>query len=158
MTLRCILPSIVFQEVPGEISLCFSVTGCDVGCKGCHSTELWDGKNGEALTALTFQKWLSKYHGLISCVVFFGGEWQPESLKQLLIIAQQQGLKTCLYTGRKYIDITITEHLDFLKTGEWNPVFGGLESQSTNQLFINVKTGENLNHLFKPQGVQHVAA
>ncbi len=148
MIFNCIVPSIVFQEVPNEISLCFSITGCKVGCKGCHSTELWHEQNGMALTKQNFIQWLKKYQGLISCVVFFGGEWQPKALIEKLQIAKSYGLKTCLYSGEKHIDISISQHLNFLKTGAWHEVLGGLESPKTNQVFRNVITGEKLNHLF----------
>lgn len=167
MDFNCILPSVVFQEVPNEISLCFSITGCKVGCKGCHSTELWDDKNGLPLTNHQFIKWLKKYKGLISCVVFFGGEWAPSALIEKLIIAKNHGLKTCLYSGEKHVNIQITEHLHFLKTGAWHSKLGGLDSSTTNQVFRNVITGEKLNYLFTnntfdthqlTQGARNVAA
>lgn len=148
MKLNCLTPSIVFQEVPNEISLCFSITGCKIGCKGCHSTELWNENYGSALTNKTFISWLKKYQNLISCVVFFGGEWQPHALIEKLLIAKNFGLKTCLFSGEKHIDISISQHLDFLKTGAWLAKLGGLESSTSNQVFRNVKTGEKLNHLF----------
>ncbi len=167
MDFNCITPSVVFQEVPDEISLCFSITGCKVGCKGCHSTELWHAKNGIALTNQNFMQWLKKYQGLISCVVFFGGEWQPSALIEKLVIAKNFGLKTCLYSGEKHIDLRITQHLNFLKTGAWQEELGGLESINTNQVFRNVITGEKLNYLFSQntfdthqltQGTNNVAA
>jgi len=148
MAFNCISPSVVFQEVPNEISLCFSITGCKVGCKGCHSTELWQAKNGMALTNQTFIQWLKKYQGLISCVVFFGGEWQASALIEKLLIAKNFGLKTCLYSGEQYIDLNISQHLDFLKTGKWQAELGGLDSSTTNQVFRDLTTGEKLNHLF----------
>jgi len=149
---NCLTPSIVFQEVPNEISLCFSITGCKVGCKGCHSTELWDERNGITLNNANFTYWLKKYQGLISCVVFFGGEWQPQALIEKLIIAKNYNLKTCLYSGEeageKHIDINISQHLNFLKTGKWQAELGGLDSITTNQIFRDLTTGEKLNHLF----------
>ena len=148
MTFNCITPSVVFQEVPNEISLCFSITGCKVGCKGCHSTELWHENNGMSLTNTNFTLWLKKYQGLISCVVFFGGEWQPKALIEKLLIAKNHGLKTCLYSGEKHIDINISQHLNFLKTGAWHETLGGLDSPTTNQVFRDVISGEKLNHLF----------
>jgi len=148
MTFNCITPSVVFQEVPNEISLCFSITGCKVGCKGCHSTELWQEDNGISLSNTNFTQWLKKYQGLISCVVFFGGEWQANALIEKLIIAKNYGLKTCLYSGEKHIDISISQHLNFLKTGAWHETLGGLDSPTTNQVFRNVISGEKLNHLF----------
>ena len=167
MKFNCISPSIVFQEVPDEISLCFSITGCKVGCKGCHSTELWQESYGIPLTNINFITWLKKYTKLISCIVFFGGEWQETALIEKLIIAKNLGLKTCLYSGQKHININISQHLNFLKTGSWNAELGGLDSPITNQTFRNVATGEKLNHLFvkihmnennHSQGINNVAA
>ena len=149
MTFNCISPSIVFQEVPNEISLCFSISGCNIGCKGCHSTELWNKHHGTQLTNKSFLDWLNKYQGLITCVCFFGGEWQAASLIEKLVIANKSGLKSCLYSGRKHIDISITQHLTYLKTGPWIPELGGLNQRTTNQQFIEVSTGKNLNHLFR---------
>ena len=34
-------PQEVLQEVPGEISLALSISGCPLRCKGCHSTETY---------------------------------------------------------------------------------------------------------------------
>ena len=157
MDFNCITPSVVFQEVPDEISLCFSITGCKIGCKGCHSTELWDQRNGFALTNQSFIQYLKKYQGLISCVVFFGGEWQPSALIEKLLIAKNYGLKTCLYSGEesgeKHIDLRIIQQLNFLKTGKWQPELGGLDSITTNQVFRDLTTGEKLNHLFRKNNI-----
>lgn len=166
MDFNCIAPTVVFQEVPNEISLCFSITGCKVGCKGCHSTELWNENYGMSLSKNNYLHWLKKYKGLISCVVFFGGEWQPNALIEKLLIARNLGLKTCLYSGEKHIDINISQHLDFLKTGDWRAELGGLESVTTNQIFRDMNTGKKLNHLFIKdpintnllQGANNVAA
>jgi anaerobic ribonucleoside-triphosphate reductase activating protein len=148
MVFNSLQPTIVFQEVPNEISLCFSITGCKIGCKGCHSTDLWSENNGIPLTNQTFKHWLNKYHSFISCVCFFGGEWQAQALIEKLIITKKMGLKTCLYSGQDHIDIQISQHLTFLKTGKWTPHLGGLDSAKTNQRFYNLSTGENLNVLF----------
>jgi hypothetical protein len=39
-------------------------------------------------------------------------------------------------------------NLDYLKTGHFNKLLGGLNSPSTNQRFIHVPSGKNLNKLF----------
>ncbi|WP_394200584.1 anaerobic ribonucleoside-triphosphate reductase activating protein [Shewanella waksmanii] len=148
MDFNCLHPTIVFQEVPQEISLCFSITGCRVGCKGCHSTELWDPKQGEPLSNQRFTHWIERYQGLISCVLFFGGEWQPKTLIEKLHIAKSYGLKTCLYSGEQHVDMAISSQLDFLKTGRWVPELGGLDSPRSNQVFRDMHTLEKLNHLF----------
>jgi anaerobic ribonucleoside-triphosphate reductase activating protein len=140
---------IVFQEVPNEVSLLFSVTGCPHRCKGCHSSVLWNGSNGELLTADIYQDLLSKYGDYITTVCFFGGEWYPEELKNNLLIARNQGFKTCLYTGADSVSPEIYKLLDYLKTGAWDPVRGGLDSPKTNQKMISINTGECLNKFFQ---------
>ncbi len=153
---NCLTPTVVFQEVPNEISLCFSITGCKVGCKGCHSTELWSEHNGTPLSNERFISYLKRYQGLISCVVFFGGEWQAPQLVEKLIIARKFSLKTCLYSGQDHISINISQHLTYLKTGAWQAELGGLDSKNTNQVFRNMETGEKLNYLFlKESPIQH---
>jgi anaerobic ribonucleoside-triphosphate reductase activating protein len=148
MQFNCLTPTVVFQEVPNEISLCFSITGCKIGCSGCHSTELWDENKGKPLCNKRFKQLLKRYQGLITCVLFLGGEWHANALIEKLIIAKHFALKTCLYSGLDHISTNISNHLTYLKTGAWNASLGGLESKNTNQIFRNMLTGENLNHLF----------
>ena len=140
---------VVLQEVPGEISLCFSITGCPLQCEGCHSTYLWKNENGTPLTDEIYLSLLEKYKGLASCVLFMGGEWHTEKLADYLKIANEHQFKTCLYTGEEKVPETILKNLTWVKTGKWNPAHGGLDSETTNQRFIEVKTNRTLNHLFK---------
>jgi anaerobic ribonucleoside-triphosphate reductase activating protein len=139
---------IVLQEVPGEISNCFSICGCTIRCKGCHSPFLWKEKNGQLLTQALFKHTLEKYKGLASCVLFMGGEWHKKELIGYLDIAQKSGYKTCLYSGESHIDKDILQQLTWLKTGKWVPELGGLDTTTTNQKFIDVTTNKILNHLF----------
>lgn len=141
---------IVWQEVPFETSLAFLITGCPLGCKGCHSTDSWKAGSGRILTESYLAERLKKYRGLISCVLFMGGEWHAEPLIELLKFVHEQGLKTCLYTGleRHELPEEIVAHLTYLKTGPWIAERGGLSSLTTNQRFTDLRTGENLNHLF----------
>lgn len=141
-------PSVVLQEVPGEISLQFSITGCDIGCRGCHTPQLWDPTNGTPLTPSRFDSYLSQYQDYVSCILFFGGEWQPTRLIELLKIARARGLKTCLYTGREQVEIEIFSELDFLKTGDYRQSLGGLASPDTNQRFYDLTTNQLINTKF----------
>ena len=89
---------------------------------------------------------------LLTCVLFLGGEWQPESLLSLLKMAREEfGLQTCLYTGyeRDELPPELLSELTYLKTGRWLPERGGLDNPNTNQQLIDLRTGENLNHLFQ---------
>lgn len=148
---NCFKPQITFQEVPNEVSLAFLITGCRLRCRGCHSPDTWPEKAGKPLTTSLFIQFVERYQSLITCVLFYGGEWQPNSLIEKLQIAHQYDLKTCLYTGQESIAPSIEVHLDFLKTGPWVESLGGLISPSTNQRFIDLKSGQCLNHLFQQQ-------
>ena len=145
---NCFKPQIVFQEVPNEVSLAFLITGCPFACDDCHSQDSWSATSGTPLDISTFSNYLNQYQGLITCVVFFGGEWQSKQLIYHLKFAKASGLKTCLYTGADKISKSITEHLDFLKTGRWHKRLGGLNNENTNQKFIHVKTNTLLNYQF----------
>lgn len=140
---------IVFQEVPNEISISFSIAGCNLRCPGCHSPELWKESNGTVLSDDSYLKILEKYKGMASCILFLGGEWHSDELIKFLRIARSHGYKTCLYTGMDCVTDKIVENLDYVKTGRWIKQLGGLESLETNQKFIDVKNRTILNHLFR---------
>ena len=139
---------VVLQEVPGEISLCFSICGCQLRCKGCHSSHLWKENNGKILRIHNYLETLNTYSGYATCVLFMGGEWHSKELIEMLKIAKHKNYKTCLYTGETYVSKEISEELTFLKTGKWKQELGGLESQTTNQVFKDIRKNKNLNYLF----------
>lgn len=139
---------IVFQEVPDEVSLAFTITGCQLGCKGCHSVDSWPAHSGLALTETYLEQRLQQYKGLISCVLFLGGEWQPTTLLGFLKQVRQHQLHTCLYTGLDHVSPQLSAELTYLKTGRWQPELGGLDSPTTNQRFIDLRTGACLNQRF----------
>lgn len=138
---------VVIQEVPNEISLAFSIAGCKIGCPGCH----WDpikGEDGEELTLEIYENYLEKNKDYVTCILFMGGDDEPETLIKYLKIAKKCGLKTCIYTGRCGTIESITEHLDYLKEGPWISSLGGIDSPTTNQRFYKMPSRENLTHLF----------
>ena len=146
--MHCYNFHVVLQEVPGEISLCFTISGCPLRCQGCHSPFHWKKGSGTKLSNKEFRDILYRYFGFATCVVFMGGEWHEQELITKLKYAQRQGYKTCLYTGEETIDPKIKEQLTWLKTGKWDFSKGGLDSANTNQRFIQVATNKQLNHLF----------
>lgn len=139
---------VVLQEVPGEISLCFSICGCKLQCKGCHSSYLWKEENGKILLLNTYLEMLNKYSDYATCILFMGGEWHQKELIEMLKIAKHKNFKTCLYTGEEFISKEISKELTFLKTGRWKSELGGLDSKTTNQKFTDVQKNKNLNYLF----------
>lgn len=140
---------ILLQEVPGEISICFTITGCQLRCEGCHSAHLRSNAKGHDLSDELYKSILIKYQNYASCVLFMGGEWNTPELIEKLKIAKKMGYETCLYSGQEKLDEVIVNELTYMKTGPWIKEFGGLESKSTNQIFKEVKTNETLNHLFQ---------
>lgn len=147
---------IVWQEVPNEVSLAFLISGCPLRCAGCHSADSWKADRGDILSADYLRSRLRQYHGLLTCVLFLGGEWQPEPLSVLLTIAREEfGLHTCLYTGleRDELPPVLLPQLTYLKTGRWLPERGGLEHPNTNQQLIDLRTETVLNPLLqRPAG------
>ncbi|ULJ65790.1 anaerobic ribonucleoside-triphosphate reductase activating protein [Wielerella bovis] len=142
---------IVWQEVPNEVSLAFLISGCPLRCAGCHSADSWKANRGEILSVDYLRTRLKMYRNLLTCVLFLGGEWQPETLLALLNVARDEfGLKTCLYTGleRDELPPILLPKLTFLKTGRWVAALGGLDNLNTNQRFIDLRTDEDWTHLF----------
>ena len=137
------------QEVPGEVAICFTITGCNLRCEGCHSPFLWKKNSGIKLTKEKYIEVLKQYQGFASCVLFMGGEWHQSELIENLKTAVLMGYSTCLYTGLEEVDPQISSQLTWLKTGAWIIGRGGLENQYTNQVFKEIKNNKILNHLFK---------
>ena len=142
---------VVWLEVPNEVSLAYQISGCPLRCKGCHSADTWKLGVGQELSSEYLDSRLKQYQGLITCVLFLGGEWQVDELIARLVQVKQGGLKTCLYTGFEQEELAedIISHLDYLKTGRWIAELGGLDSPTTNQRFIQLSTGAALTHLFR---------
>lgn len=132
----------VFSEVPGEISLGISISGCTIHCQGCHSRELWEDK-GTPLTIEELQSLLDKHQG-ITCLCLLGGEHDIDSLIELFIYAHKR-LKTAWYCGLDMIPkdkIGILEYLDFLKVGRFDLDLGPINEKTTNQRFYKIKEGK----------------
>lgn len=147
--LRYICHSVGMLEVPDEISLIYTISGCPLRCAGCHSADLRDPRIGELLDAGRLLESLSLYRDLASCVCFLGGEWYAKQLVELLRVARGEGLATCLYSGLTTVDDRIAECLDYVKLGPFIPSRGGLDRAETNQIFMDLRSGENLTHRFQ---------
>lgn len=133
----------IFSEVPGEISLGISISGCQIHCKGCHSRELWEDK-GTPLIIKELQSLLDKHQG-ITCVCLLGGEHDIDSLTELFMYAHER-IKTAWYCGLDMIPkdkVGILEYLDFVKIGHYDQELGGLDSPTTNQKFYKLESHSN---------------
>lgn len=143
--------AVVFSEVPDEVSLAISITGCPRRCPGCHSEYLWE--YGGNLLLQDLDALIRRYIGMITCVCFMGGDAEnPRELKKCLKRVRRYGLKTALYSGvtysieKKYetsIKVRIfamwrslLKPLDYLKFGPYDKDLGGLDNPATNQRMI----------------------
>lgn len=130
--------NIVFSEVPEEISLGISLTGCQIRCKGCHSRELWEDK-GKPLTIEELDRLLGKTSA--SCLLLLGGEHDIDSL--IFLFQHVYGrIKTAWYCGLDFIPkdkIGIMQYLDYVKLGHYDAELGGLASPATNQRFYSIE-------------------
>lgn len=123
----------VFQEVPGEITLGISISGCTIRCPACHSRELWEDK-GTPLTWDNLNAIINIHHG-ITCLLLMGGEHDIDALTELFYHARRY-VRTAWYCGLDNIPNDkkgILQYLDYVKIGHYDPDLGGLDSPSTNQ-------------------------
>ena len=137
--------SIVFQEVPNEVSLAINISGCPHRCKGCHSEYLWEYKGGYIYDDIEIL--LNKYSSEITCVCFMGGDQNSEELKNLILFVKHfYKLKVCVYSGFDYNINDLPQwcyYCDYLKIGSYKSKLGGLNSKTTNQRFY-----KNKNNVF----------
>lgn len=129
----------VFAEVPSEITLGVSISGCQIRCPGCHSRELWEDK-GTPLTMEELQNLLDKHKG-ITTLLLLGGEHDIDTLIELFQYAYKK-VKTAWYCGLDMIPkdkLGIMQYLDFVKLGHYDHELGGLDSPTTNQRFYQIE-------------------
>ena len=128
---------IVFQEIPGEVTLALSLSGCPCHCPGCHSPHLWED-TGEILNEELLDDLINRYKGLITCVALMGGDQAPEEVERLAgYIKTQFSIKTAWYSGRPATPETSFNFqlstFNFIKFGPYIESLGGLKSEKTNQ-------------------------
>lgn len=136
--LKYLHTAITFREVPNEISLCISISGCIQHCLGCHSPELWEDI-GTPLTIENIIKLIEKNEG-ITCLCLLGGERDIDTIINIFknIKKKYSQLKTAWYCGLDDIPSdkeTIITVLDYYKVGHFELRLGGLDSPKTNQKF-----------------------
>lgn len=133
---------VVFQEVPGEVSLAFSISNCQGNCPGCHSPWLRENTGEDLETDLPVL--LERYKGMATCVLFLGEGSDPDAIWDCIVIAKSHGYKTALYSGKDELSdvhrrLIYHGHLDYLKIGSYREDLGPLNSPTTNQRMIEIK-------------------
>jgi len=133
---------VVFQEVPGEVTLALNLSGCPNLCQGCHSPHLREDI-GEVLDEGLIDGLLATYGHDITCVCFMGGDRDPGYVMKMAEYIHKAGLKTAWYSGRQKLPECFNPHaLDFVKVGPYIPEFGPLPSPTTNQRMYRIEGSE----------------
>lgn len=125
--------SVVFREIPDEITLAFNISNCLNHCVGCHSSYL-KCDTGEELTSEKVSEYIEKNSG-ISCICFMGEGNDQNALLDLVdfIKTNYPNLKLALYSGRQEVEESLYEKFDFIKIGPYIEELGPLNSRTTNQ-------------------------
>ena len=152
--------SIYVKEIPDELSLGITCIGCPVHCSECHSKHVWDINSnniGKELTYNELHKIFYPNHKLVSCLLFFGGEWDDNLLYIIKEFKTRFTHKVGLYTGLDLPTILdryslLLNTLDYIKVGPYIPEFGGLDNPNTNQRLYKLTNGNiDENITFKLQ-------
>lgn len=122
---------IVFQEIPGEVTLALNLSNCPCHCPGCHSKHLWEDI-GEELNEELLDGFIARYGSMITCVCFMGGDQAPEEVAQWAEWVKARNLKTAWYSGRMNMPQD-KKAFDYVKLGPYIESLGGLKSPKTNQ-------------------------
>jgi len=133
--LKFVDTKVTFAEVPNEISLCISLSGCPMHCKGCHSSYLQEDI-GTPLTTEVLGNLIDENKG-ITCVCFLGGDNDIPQLDTLAqYVKKNYELRTAWYSGlifKPRMDSLVHQHFDYIKTGPYIESLGPLTSRKTNQ-------------------------
>ncbi len=129
--------SIVFQEVPDEISLALEISGCPHLCKNCHSPHLREDI-GVELTCNEIDKLIVK-NKHISCICFMGGDNRHQEIIALADYIHSKNLLVAMYSGDDIFDEELSKHLDYYKVGSYQEDKGPLNKITTNQVMYKMK-------------------
>ncbi len=148
--LKFVNSSIVFQEVPDEVTLAINISNCPNNCKGCHSAYLKDDI-GTILTPECLKELIEPYKGNITCVAFMGGDNDPAGvllLAQLVRTSYDGKIKTAWYSGKEEIpDFIDRKAFNYIKLGPYMAGFGPLKEKTTNQRMYRVEADGNMTDI-----------
>ena len=133
--------TVVFSEIPDEITLAVNISNCQNNCKGCHSPYLKED-TGNILTFEAIDSLLEKNKG-VTCFCFMGEGNDPEAFFKAAehIAVNHKNVKLAVYSGRENVEKWYSEVFDYVKIGPYIPEFGPLNVKTTNQrLYKHEKT------------------
>lgn len=138
--LKYVNTSVVFAEIPNEITLAINISQCPNKCKNCHS-EYLQSDIGNLLTSEVLFELIKKNKG-ISCVCLMGGDAEPSEVSRLLELVKDNflNIKTAWYSGKDHISKQINiKNFDFIKIGPYIEKYGPLNNKNTNQIMYEIR-------------------
>ncbi len=93
-------------EGPGT-RFCIYTQGCDIHCKGCANTEMWDPCGGIRYSVDKIKGMISQERQYIDGITFLGGEptYQSEAVLSISEYAHSLGLSVLLFSGHTYDEL-----------------------------------------------------
>ena len=146
---------VVFQDVPGEVTLSLNLSQCPNCCPGCHSPQLQEDI-GFPLDDDMMNGLLERYGRDVTCVCFMGGDREPQEIMRLAGLVRKTGLKTAWYSGRQELPECFDRGvLDYVKVGPYIESKGPLTNPDTNQRMYRIEEGRmtDITDKFKKKGV-----
>lgn len=144
--LKYVDAKVTFQEIPDEISLCISISGCQIRCPDCHSKYLWEDI-GEKLKPVVLSDLIAKNNG-ITAICFMGGEHDINTIIELAKwVKNNTELKVGWYCGLDELpnNDCFREYFNYIKIGHYDSTKGGLNNPNTNQIFYEIIDGTVIN-------------
>ncbi|MBT9638200.1 anaerobic ribonucleoside-triphosphate reductase activating protein [Parabacteroides merdae] len=145
---------IVFQEIPGEVSLAISISNCPNRCRGCHSPHLFKDI-GTPLNQNALLKILQDYGEEITCICFMGGDSSPKEINELAYFIHKQTkgqIKVGWYSGKNELAKEISLcNFEYIKLGNYIEELGGLKSPRSNQRMYKISDSkmEDITYIFR---------
>lgn len=147
--LKYVETSIVFQEIPDEVTLAINISNCPCHCPGCHSKHLWEDI-GEPLTPIALEGMIREYGKDITCICFMGGDSDPGYVNILAryIHREHPQLRVGWYSGRSRVPRTILKRdFDYIKVGPYIAHLGCLKQNTTNQRLYKHAVGDDFTDI-----------
>jgi len=133
------------------------LSGCDIGCEGCHNKNLWDINSGRAME---IDKVFEKITGNFTNITFIGGEPMMQA-KPLALLAEKIKTNTnkgiWIYSGHTYEEIlhdktyfNLLKFCDVLVDGKFDKSLSKNNLRfigSTNQRIIDIKKSLEENNI-----------
>ena len=147
--LKYVNTSIVFQEVPDEVTLAINISGCPCRCPGCHSRFLWEDV-GMPLDTHAIDDFVEQYGQDITCIAFMGGDADPVGVNLLAqyIHEEHPMFQVAWYSGRLRIPSKVRKtDFDYIKIGPYIRHLGPLNQPTTNQRLYRITPDGNLDDI-----------